>query len=458
MKVIIFGTGKLYESNKYKFRKLSIAALVDNNPNKQGTYIDGIIVISPQQICEYQYDYIILVSRYYKEMRSQLISLGIRNECILDREYRGIFSEMRSVEMYRKILCNASKGKILLVSHDLALTGAPIVLYNMAVVLSGYGYDVVVYSDKREALLYDFIEKGISVTIFEDYDFNRKEIEFYFSGFDLIIVNTVTLHRLVMNLKQLRIPIVWWLHEEDNIYKELDIKYSDLATGDMIFPYGVSDRAIRSYCKYARRQIIDKLVYGIPNRGLCDITKKEGRKAVFAIIGTVDKRKAQDVFVDAVKENWNKWKEIAEFWIIGHISEKLQKQYGELGFIKILGELNHEDLMEIYQEIDVIVCPSRNDPLPVVLAEGMMYKKVCIASDMTGTAEYIEPYENGLLCKAGDINSLADSMQWAIDHRENWEDMGEKAYQVYQNVFSLEQFKKNVLQIVKTHLRREEGI
>lgn len=458
MKVIIFGTGKLYESNKYKFQKMTVAALVDNDPDKQGTCIDGISVISPQQICKYQYDYILLVSRYYREMRSQLVSLGIQNECILDRECRGSFSGIRNIEVYRKVLQYSPKGKILLISHDLALTGAPIVLYNMALVLQEHDYEVVVYSDKKESLLFDFLEKGISVLVFEDFDFNQEETSHYFSGFDLIIANTVTLYRLVMNLKQLQIPVIWWLHEEDNWYKELDIKSSDLETGNMVFPYGVSNRAIQSYCKYAGRQIIDKLVYGIPNRGIHSVAKKESEKAVFAVIGTVDKRKAQDVFVDAVKENWDKWKETAEFWIIGNISEELQKKYGKLGIIKILGELNHEELMEIYQEIDVVVCPSRNDPLPVTLAEGMMNKKVCIASDMTGTAEYIKPYENGLLCKAGDIKSLADSMQWALDHRENWEDMGEKAYQVYADVFSMGQFKKNVLQIVKKHLRKKEGI
>lgn len=79
--------------------------------------------------------------------------------------------------------------------------------------------------------------------------------------------------------------------------------------------------------------------------------------------------------MEAVRENWEKWEKNAEFWIIGSISEKLRKQYEKLKALKILGEMDHEELMGIYPEIDIVVCPSRNDPLPVVLAEGMMNKK-----------------------------------------------------------------------------------
>ena len=59
--MIIFGTGKLYEASKYKFKNLDIVAFVDNNPDKQGTYIDGIKVISPSLIQEYHYKYILIV-------------------------------------------------------------------------------------------------------------------------------------------------------------------------------------------------------------------------------------------------------------------------------------------------------------------------------------------------------------------------------------------------------------
>ncbi len=455
MRVIIFGTGKLYEINKPKFKHMDIVALLDNDPGKQGTYIDGIEVLSPQQLKRCRYDYILLVSKHYKEMYRQLAQMGIPRECILDREYQGIFSEMRKMELYRKNLQCTPKAKILLVTHDLELTGAPIVLSHMASVLQEAGYGITLYSDKKGSLLYEYIEKGISVTVFEDFQFSQEEIELYFSEFDFIVANTVTLYQLVRKLGRLPIPVIWWLHEEDNIYRELEIKPEDLETGDMVFTYGVSSRAEDSYLRFSGGRKIGRLTYGIAEGDICRTPEKGSKKTVFAVIGTVDSRKAQDVFVKAVEENWTKWKDTAEFWLIGRIPEDVQNQYEALGCIRIFGELDHEELMEVYPEIDVVVCPSRNDPLPVVLAEGMMYKKVCIASDMTGTAEYIKHCENGLLCRAGDVKSLADSMQWALDHKSEWEGIGEKAYQVYKEAFSMGQFRNNVLQIVETHRKKK---
>ena len=47
-------------------------------------------------------------------------------------------------------------------------------------------------------------------------------------------------------------------------------------------------------------------------------------------------------------------------------------------------------------------------------------------------------------------------MQWVLDHKAEWEEIGEKAYQTYLEAFSMGQFRKNVLQIVDTHINRKK--
>jgi glycosyltransferase involved in cell wall biosynthesis len=455
LKVIIFGTGELYQRNLKLFSDIKIIALIDNDSNKWNTYINGIKVISPNMIFQYHFDYILLVSKYYKDMRQQLLDLGIKEELILDREHTKI-SGMRVVTKYENIGLKRFNKRILLITHSLVLTGAPLMLFNLAQILFQNGYDIVVYSLTEGELLYEFVKKGIPVTIFKDFEFNEKEKIYYFNEFDLIIANTVTLYRLVLNIESLNIPIVWWLHEEDNIYDAYNIKESDLVHSKNVFVYGVSDRAIRSYYKYSNKHNIKKLVYGIEQHPESIRSKRKKDKIVFAVIGSVDKRKAQDVFANAIDRNWERWKSFAEFWIIGCITEEQKLEYIKMNKIKIWGALEHDELMNIYPDINVVVCPSRNDPLPVVLAEGMMHKKVCIASDMTGTAEYIEPYKNGLICKAGDIDSLSESIQWVIEHKKYLKEIGEKAFGVYDKFFSMSQFRENILEIVAKALERKE--
>lgn len=454
MKVIIFGTGKLYRSGRYNFSDMEIVAFADNDPAKWGTYLDGVPIISPDRISDYQYDYILLVTVYYKEIYEQLLQLGIAEETIIDREHPRILGA-RSVMKYEIPKADKTGRRILLVTHDLALTGAPLMLYNMAEILVRQGYRVELYSPRRGRLLYEFIKKGVSVSIFDGFAFDQQELKYYFGQYDMILVNTVVLHELVASLDLLHIPIVWWLHEEDDIYESYQI---DLTGYDLqnVSVYGVSNRTIQSYCKYSGGKKIDKLVYGIAENNYAGKAKTKKEKVVFAMIGTVDRRKAQDVFADAIEAYWDTWKDHAEFWMIGKISDADRLKYGASGKVKIWGILEQSELMRLYSDIDVVVCPSRNDPLPVVLTEAMMNRKVCIASDMTGTAEYVKPYQNGLICKAGDAESLASAMQWVMQHRECLEEIGDRAYQIYEQNFSMQQFERNVLSIAARCLNRQE--
>lgn len=446
MKIIIFGTGKLFELHKHRFSNMKIVAYLDNNPKKWDTYIDSTKIVSPDQVYQFRYDYILIVSKYYEQMRKQLLDLGINKDVILDCENTKIFG-MRSVTRFENIISEIFKKNILLVTHSLSLTGAPLMLLNMAELLYQNGYKVTLYALEKDKLLYEFIRKNISVNLFSDFVFDENEVKYYFGKYDLIIVNTVTLYKLVMSIKFLKIPILWWLHEEENIYEEYQIKSEDLVCSSNILVYGVSGRAVRAFDKYSNGQLIKKLAYGIRlNKKVQNRIRKN--KLVFAVIGSVDKRKAQDIFVEAIRLCWHDWSSKAEFWIIGSIAEEKKQEFEKIEGIKVWGALEHDELEEIYINIDVIVCPSLNDPLPVVLAEGMMNKKVCIASDMTGTAEYITPYKDGLICKSGDINSLISSIQWIVDNSNRIDEIGEKAFAIYEKNFSIQQFERNILAII----------
>ena len=105
--------------------------------------------------------------------------------------------------------------------------------------------------------------------------------------------------------------------------------------------------------------------------------------------------------------------------------------------------------MKKYEEIDVVVCPSRNDPMPVVVTEGMMMKKVCIVSEDVGQATILTDGESGLICRTGDAEDLCKKMKWAIDHKDRCVEMGNKAHELYKQFFSMEKFEHNVMKIME---------
>lgn len=456
MRIVVFGTGKVYAANRAKLLGMNIVAFLDNNPDKQGTYLDGKIIDLPQNIRKYDYDYIIIASIYYKDMRKQLERQGVDSGLIIDAEHKGYWGQIRKTVRYDLMQNCAADKRILLITHDFSLTGAPLMLYYAAKVLRENGYGVTVYSKADGSLKYDYLRNEISVCLFEDYNFRNNEIEYYFSGYCMILANTVVLYELVRKLDKVELPVMWWLHEEDNVYEEYQVK--DLPLYNQLHIYCVGRRAVDSYEKYSGNKNVKQLVYGIPEE-ICKKQKNDkvnDRKIVYAIIGCVSERKGHDVFMASIQKNWMRWRDRAEFWVIGIITESQRKEMQETGLVKVFGSLDHNELIKIYGEIDVVVCPSRNDPMPVVLAEAMMNQKVCIASDMTGTADKITPYEDGLVCHAGDIDSLSEQIDWVLTHREQMDVMGEKAYEIYKRSFSEEQFQESLLQIVGSLTDKKE--
>lgn len=454
MRILVFGTGYQYRKRKEQLKNMTVLAFLDNAKEKQGSYLDGIVVEAPERVHQYSYDYIFLLSDYYPEMRTQLLELGVPKDKIVDKEYLGVFGLWQMVQSkkyeIKGVAAPGTKGRILLYSHELSLTGAPRVLYNMACILKQAGYYVEVCSCEEGKLLYEFLLQGIPVTVITSeasrYYLDVKETE---SRFDLVVVNTVCCYELIQRFANAKVPVVWWLHEVYGVYEDLKLAEKYFKPAENIYVYGMGYLAAATYKQYFKDNSVKELVYGIPEFNKRAEDKKEKNKLVFAVIGNVKPKKGQDILIEAVLSNWNLWKEKAEFWVIGHITEETKNRYEELGIVKVFGQLEHSDIEELYKSIDVVVCPSFQESMSIVVTEGLMQKKICIVSDAAGIAKYIDNYQSGLLCTVGDVDSLAEAIQWVIDHPNKHKEIGERAYRVYREKFSYEQFEKNVLELVE---------
>lgn len=79
-KYLVFGAGNVAHRKYELFKKLCIAnqveilAFVDNDSNKWGNEIDGIAIVSPEQIKEFAYDGISIWSIYQNSILRQLVS------------------------------------------------------------------------------------------------------------------------------------------------------------------------------------------------------------------------------------------------------------------------------------------------------------------------------------------------------------------------------------------------
>ena len=114
-----------------------------------------------------------------------------------------------------------------------------------------------------------------------------------------------------------------------------------------------------------------------------------------------------------------------------------------------MGILSRENVHNLLDSIDVMICPSREDPMPTVCAEAMMHCVPCLVSDSIGTAEYIKDGYDGLIFHSEDVEELKLKIMWCIEHRDMLKEIGQRSHMIFEKVFSQDAFEKNLIMYVE---------
>lgn len=463
MRIVIFGTGLFYENRKKIFQGLEIVAFLDNNKDLHGKNYDGVKVYNPEEVLEIECDYIVVMSNQYEvAMIKQLLSMGVDDKKIVSYSYfEQIISEKNAVSSmttyYRKnFVDNNSNGKkVLLVSHELTLTGAPMVLFYAAEVLQKNGYHVVMTAPFDGPLKEKCIKFGITVCVDNTINQSNQHFRAWAGQFDVVVVNTLVLGKVIDNLDGINTKVLWWLHESNTIYEKEFNRLKPRHIGDNIEIYCVGALAKRCFEQYFKGIDCNNLLYGLPddNNGKISDWTYNGEKIVFAVIGAVQKRKGQDIFVEAVKRLPSSEKEKAEFRIIGNTrldkdySTKVKNNACTEASIVMIEEMSHEALLKEYRDIDVVVCPSTDDPMPVTATEAMSFYRTCMVSEGTGTADLISDGESGFVFETNSTE-LANKISTVINNFEILKKTSINSRKLYEQYFHTTVFEKNFLQIV----------
>lgn len=460
MKYLIFGTGDYYNRYKKWFAKQDVLALLDNSPQKQHTYIDGVEVLSPGEGIKLPYDTIVILSYYVKQMKQQLISLGADEDKIYHlydlHQLLAQSKEIRPLQYYlnaKEIIGQKvpAEAKILLMSNDLALGGPSIALFHAAMVLKKQGYMVVYASMIDGPLKESLIESGIPVVVDENLQLaTMKETE-WVNSFSLIICNTLNFH-IFLSERDTGIPVVWWLHDArfyyDGVNREVIGKVSldNLKAASVGF---LPEEAIKEFLPKLK---CDELLYGVADTEDGNEAQRDGKVSRFITIGFLEERKGQDILIRAIHELPEDIRSDSEFYIVGHnnttFGERIQKESKDIGNIIITGKVDRDKIHELLRSSDALICPSRQDPMPTVAAEAMMHYVPCIVSDVTGTAAYIHDGDDGFVFQSEDAHALAEKIEWCVKNKDKAAGMGKKARKLYEEYFSMAAFEKRFLEII----------
>jgi glycosyltransferase involved in cell wall biosynthesis len=339
---------------------------------------------------------------------------------------------------------------ILFVSHELTLTGAPRMLFYAANAVRRNGGFPVVVSAADGPMREDFIKAGITVIIDESVHYNHFLFEGFARNFDLAIVNTVALGDAVRQLSGIPIlKTIWWLHEAQSLSSEL----KNLQ--------GVDWKCTLALCvsEYAKSFVpsgipVEVLRNGIPDEQVAVMPRTSTSPMTFILSGTIEPRKGQDILVAAVALMPPDVRRQCRFLIAGKLWDghqsfwkRIEEKMQNLPEIKYLGLLDHTTLLTSIAQADVVVCCSRDDPAPLIVAEAAMLSKPVILNNHVGQLEILDQ-SSCLVFETENAASLAEKLLIAYRNRDKLPEMGISARRDFERKMTISNFETKFMSMI----------
>ena len=340
--------------------------------------------------------------------------------------------------------------RILLVSHELGASGAPRALLNMASILRDLHHHVEVISPYNGALYKEFESVVNGIRIAPSLFTEGEEVELeYFNSFDVVVLNTIVSLALSQKINGINGKIICWVHEGKAAYnlfaqrgcygRKTPFNFKEL------FKLVDSVYCVSEYSKKLTKIFTDKEIYILPyylDECISSKPKRMNKKFTIGCFGTLEPRKGIDILNAAIDKLDARLQENIDVIVCGAESMPINGYH----HLKYIGKLSHKALIDCYKMIDLLVCPSLDDPLPMTVCEAFANKCPVLVSEYTGFYNIIEDTINGLVCKY-DVDDLAKSIEYAYNNQNKLEKIGLSGHMIYLSKFTKENFENNLKQI-----------
>lgn len=155
-------------------------------------------------------------------------------------------------------------------------------------------------------------------------------------------------------------------------------------------------------------------------------------KTVLGFIGSFYAYEGLSLLLDALPQMLKRIPNLCLLLVGGGSQEGLlREKVSALGLtdaVVFTGRVPHEQVQAYYNQVDIFVYPRLPMRLtdlvtPLKPLEAMAQGRIVVASDVGGHNELIEDRHTGFLFKAGDANSLAETVVNLVGDRDKWSDI-----------------------------------
>ncbi|MEY2490714.1 MAG: hypothetical protein QOC70_2656, partial [Verrucomicrobiota bacterium] len=350
-----------------------------------------------------------------------------------------------------------SSLRLLFVSNELSLSGAPMMLFHATTWCQRNDISVQVIAPKDGPLGEKLKAEGIPVIVDPLLETGHESFARFARNFDCIIANTIHTEGVVRALKGEKVPIVWWVHEPGSVaehYLREDAKLrAAVPLADLLLAPSESTATVyRRYTDQPVKCLRNAIPDPGPGGGKDNAAGK--RPLRFLLLGSVEPRKGQDIFVEALASLAPELQRAAQFQIAGRVLDpdfwpKVETMAKTLQNFSVRGALNHAEAIALMREADVVVSASRDEAMPTVtILEAMSLGKALIATIVGGALEVLVEGENALLVRPEEPEALAIAIRRLIEDPALAGELGKKARETYEKNFTIERFGEEFRQLI----------
>ena len=367
-------------------------------------------------------------------------------------------SDEASVEEHRVPHDTSLDKRILLVSHDLSLSGAPLILSMLAKYLVAHGYSVTVLSPNEGPLYEHYMREHIEV-ILEPAVIDDARVTFsLLKEYGVVIVNTIVAWRSVHAARAYPRPCIWWIHESsygqqfmrthEHVLAALQaankVVFPSRATADLYARFGSKDHFVPIHTGLDLAVFDDHL----------NTFAREEDRFVVVCVASIEPRKGQDILLRSLGELPEDLWQRLDVYLVGRILDwefhkELQKLVRLYPNVHIVGEVAHQRVTSYIRSADVFVLPSRDEALPISLLEAMSYGKAVIASSAGGTAEVVLHGEHGLIFEVGNYVELSQQLLRLSQNAELMHELARNARSRFESYLTMERFGQEMVNVIK---------
>ena len=352
-----------------------------------------------------------------------------------------------------------ARRDVLLVSHDLSSSGAPMALVNLGRVLKEAGFYVCVCAPTDGPMRDEFAAEGIDVIVDELLLTANPSVLDFAAPFDFAIANTAVTWQFVGQVAG-SVPVYWYLHESELI--------SQLARENHDFVSALRAAAgIWAAGPLPARQLME---LGAPVQTLTsgvDTTRmpgglrrrSEGESVVVGVFGSYEPRKGQDLAVLGVLGMPPEARKKVRLELWGRVldvsfARELRDLAAGCTQVYVGPELSPEQCLRHLADSDVVLVPSRDDPLPLVSLDALACSRILVVSRKTGTSEYVEHGVSAFILEENSPQEIAKTLTEIVQQGDLCPGVRAAGRAAFEAHFSWERFTAQVRHLLAPEMNQ----